>query len=108
MTTDSRPLAISAPEPRSLELIFTKDAMSLLHSRYRIVEADPDVSTDPSTPEFRRVVELAIRMKAEVVGEDFREACLREILNYGHTLGHAVEHAERYQWRHGASVAVQE
>jgi len=42
MTTDSRPLAISAPEPRSLELIFTKDALSLLHSKYRIVEADPN------------------------------------------------------------------
>ena len=31
---------------------------------------------------------------------------LREILNYGHTLGHAIEHAERYQWRHGAAVSV--
>lgn len=41
MTTDSRPLAISAPEPRSLELIFTRDALALLHSKYRIVEADP-------------------------------------------------------------------
>ncbi|MGR2751631.1 3-dehydroquinate synthase [Agromyces arachidis] len=71
-----------------------------------LIEADPDVATDPATAEFRRVVELAIRMKAEVVTEDFREAGLREILNYGHTLGHAVEHAERYQWRHGAAVAV--
>ena len=31
---------------------------------------------------------------------------LREILNYGHTLGHAIEHAERYQWRHGAAISV--
>jgi 3-dehydroquinate synthase len=30
----------------------------------------------------------------------------REILNYGHTLGHAIERAERYRWRHGAAVAV--
>ena len=71
-----------------------------------IIEADPERATDPSTPEFRRVVELAIRMKADVVSEDFTEQGLREILNYGHTLGHAVEHAERYQWRHGAAVAV--
>jgi len=71
-----------------------------------IIEADPEAATDPSTPQFRRVVELAIQMKADVVSEDFREAGLREILNYGHTLGHAVEHAERYQWRHGAAVAV--
>lgn len=71
-----------------------------------IVEADPEVATDPATPEFRRVVELAIQMKADVVSEDLTEQGLREILNYGHTLGHAVEHAERYQWRHGAAVAV--
>ncbi|HEY1106053.1 3-dehydroquinate synthase [Agromyces endophyticus] len=70
------------------------------------IEADPDRATDPSTPEFRRVVELSIQMKADVVSEDFTEQGLREILNYGHTLGHAVEHAERYQWRHGAAVAV--
>ena len=45
-------------------------------------------------------------MKARVVGEDFREQGLREILNYGHTLGHAIEHAERYQWRHGAAISI--
>lgn len=71
-----------------------------------IVEADPDRATDVTTPEFRRAIELAIRMKADIVGEDFREAGVREHLNYGHTLGHAIEHAERYQWRHGAAVSV--
>jgi 3-dehydroquinate synthase len=71
-----------------------------------VIEADPDAATDPTSPEFRRVVELAIRMKADVVSEDFTEQGLREILNYGHTLGHAVEHAERYQWRHGAAISV--
>ena len=39
-------------------------------------------------------------------GEDLREAGRREYLNYGHTLGHAIEHNERYQWRHGAAVSV--
>jgi len=71
-----------------------------------IIEADVDRATDPSTPEFRRLVELSIAVKARVVSSDFKEAGLREILNYGHTLGHAIEHAERYQWRHGAAVAV--
>ena len=71
-----------------------------------IIEADVDAVTDPRTPQFRRVVELAIGVKARVVGEDFTEQGLREILNYGHTLGHAIEHAERYQWRHGAAVAI--
>ncbi len=71
-----------------------------------IVEADPAVATDPATPQFRRAIELAIGMKARVVGEDFTEQGLREILNYGHTLGHAIEHAERYRWRHGAAISI--
>lgn len=71
-----------------------------------VIEADVDTVTDPTTPEFRRVVELSIALKARVVGEDFKESGLREILNYGHTLGHAIEHAERYRWRHGAAISV--
>ena len=71
-----------------------------------IIERDPERATDPTTPEFLRVLELAIRVKARVVGEDFTEQGLREILNYGHTLGHAIENAERYQWRHGAAISI--
>jgi len=71
-----------------------------------IIERDVDVATNPRSEEFRRVVELSIALKARVVGEDFTEHGLREILNYGHTLGHAVEYAERFQWRHGAAVSI--
>ena len=71
-----------------------------------LIEADVDRATDPSTPEFREALERAIAVKAAVVSEDFREGGTREILNYGHTLGHAIEHAERYQWRHGVAVAI--
>lgn len=71
-----------------------------------LVERDVDRATDPASPEFRRAVELAIGVKARVVSEDFREGGLREILNYGHTLGHAIEHAERYQWRHGVAISI--
>ncbi|AWB89286.1 3-dehydroquinate synthase [Salinibacterium hongtaonis] len=71
-----------------------------------IIERDVERATDPSTEEFRRLVELSIGIKARVVGDDFTEQGQREILNYGHTLGHAVEYAERFQWRHGAAVAI--
>ncbi len=71
-----------------------------------IIERNVEVATNPQSEEFRRLVELSIGIKARVVGEDFKEAGLREILNYGHTLGHAVEYAERFQWRHGAAVAI--
>jgi len=61
------------------------------------------------TPQGQHTVELitrAIQVKADVVGVDLREAGEREILNYGHTLGHAIERREQYRWRHGAAVAV--
>ncbi len=57
-------------------------------------------------PVVQELVERSVAVKARVVSEDLKEASLREILNYGHTFGHAIEHVERYQWRHGAAVSV--
>ncbi len=71
-----------------------------------LVQGDPDAAVDPGSGLLAELVERAVRVKADVVGQDFREAGLREILNYGHTFGHAVENVERYQWRHGAAVSV--
>ena len=48
----------------------------------------------------------AVSVKAEVVGADFKESFQREILNYGHTLGHAIEKQSAYQLRHGEAVAI--
>ena len=52
------------------------------------------------------LIERAVAWKAAVVAEDLKESGPREFLNYGHTFGHAIEHVERYQWRHGAAVSV--
>lgn len=73
-----------------------------------IVEADPRAALDVRSDAFRQIVERAVRVKADVVSDDLREsdAGRREFLNYGHTLGHAIERNERYQWRHGAAVSV--
>lgn len=71
-----------------------------------LIEADVSVATDPTTAAFQEIIERSVAIKARVVGEDFKEAGLREILNYGHTLGHAIEHAERYKWRHGAAISI--
>ncbi|HSK53633.1 MAG TPA: 3-dehydroquinate synthase [Jiangellales bacterium] len=71
-----------------------------------IIEADPAEAVRPDGAVTRELVERAIRFKADVVGEDLRETGRREVLNYGHTLGHAIELAERYRWRHGAAVSV--
>jgi 3-dehydroquinate synthase len=71
-----------------------------------LIEADPVAAADPHSVTLRELVERAIRVKAHVVGTDLRESGLREILNYGHTLGHAIEKRERYAWKHGHAVAV--
>ena len=71
-----------------------------------LVEADPAAALDPTGTVLPELVRRAIRVKAEVVGADLRESHLREILNYGHTLGHAIERREDYRWRHGAAVSV--
>jgi len=52
------------------------------------------------------LVHRAVRVKADVVSADLRESYLREVLNYGHTLGHAIEQREGYRWRHGDAIAV--
>lgn len=71
-----------------------------------LIEANPEAVKDPASPILRELIERAIAVKAKVVSEDLKESGLREILNYGHTLGHAIELAERYSWRHGAAVSV--
>jgi 3-dehydroquinate synthase len=71
-----------------------------------LIEQDVASATDPASPVFQEIIERSVAIKARVVGEDFKESGLREILNYGHTLGHAIEHAERYKWRHGAAISV--
>jgi 3-dehydroquinate synthase len=71
--------------------------------------ADPailELIEDDADAHLREVTERAIRVKADVVSKDLRESGLREILNYGHTLGHAIEKRERYGWRHGHAVSV--
>jgi 3-dehydroquinate synthase len=71
-----------------------------------LVEQDPEAVVDPQSAALRELIERAIAVKAKVVSEDLKESGLREILNYGHTLGHAIELVERYSWRHGAAVSV--
>ena len=52
------------------------------------------------------LIHRAVSVKANVVGQDFKESFLREILNYGHTLGHAIEKHSNYQLRHGEAVSI--
>ncbi|MFI9065947.1 3-dehydroquinate synthase [Streptomyces sp. NPDC053429] len=71
-----------------------------------LIEADPEAARTPAGPHTAELIVRSIRVKAGVVSSDLKEAGLREILNYGHTLAHAIEKNERYKWRHGAAVSV--
>jgi len=71
-----------------------------------LVAEDPEAATRPDGPHTLELIERAIRVKADVVSVDLTESSLREILNYGHTFGHAVEHVESYRRRHGEAVAI--
>jgi len=71
-----------------------------------LLENKTDAAMDAGSDVVRELIERAISVKANVVSQDLKESGLREILNYGHTLGHAIELVERYSWRHGAAVSV--
>ncbi|MFV0286606.1 MAG: 3-dehydroquinate synthase [Demequina sp.] len=64
-------------------------------------------SLEPATLDvLEELIARKVQVKATVVAADLKESFQREILNYGHTFGHAIEYTERYQWRHGSAVAV--
>jgi 3-dehydroquinate synthase len=71
-----------------------------------LIEADPVAALTWDSGVVRELVERSVAFKAEVVTADLREAGLREVLNYGHTFGHAVEQVEGFTWRHGEAVSV--
>lgn len=61
---------------------------------------------DAADKNVSELIWLSIEMKAKIVSQDFRESKIREILNYGHTLGHAIEKLENYKLRHGEAVSI--
>ncbi|WP_181311135.1 3-dehydroquinate synthase [Nocardioides campestrisoli] len=83
-------------DPRILELVEQSDPGDLV----------------PGSPVLRELVERAIRVKIDVVVDDLRETGGsgghpgREVLNYGHTMAHAIERASQYSVRHGEAVAI--
>ena len=104
-----------------MDLLETLPAPDLAAGAAEVIKcgfiADPDIlriveETGPSellrsnSPQLAEITTRAIAVKARVVSADLTEGGLREILNYGHTLAHAIERANNYTWRHGDAVAV--
>ncbi|MGN0064395.1 MAG: 3-dehydroquinate synthase [Nocardioides sp.] len=77
-----------------------------------VESSDVETLLDPTSAVLRELVERAIQVKIDVVVDDLKETGGkdghpgREVLNYGHTLAHAIELATAYQVRHGEAVAI--
>ena len=55
---------------------------------------------------INELIQRSVAVKAGVVSSDFKESFEREILNYGHTLGHAIERHSQYSLRHGEAISI--
>jgi 3-dehydroquinate synthase len=71
---------------------------------FEALESDPPRAADHSS--LAEIVERCVRVKAEIVSQDEREQGVRETLNFGHTLGHAIETACAGKYLHGESVSL--
>ncbi len=70
----------------------------LFENRQGILDLDPEL--------IKKTVHICCTIKSAVVSEDEREGGIRRILNYGHTIGHAVEGASDYTLIHGLAVSI--
>lgn len=73
---------------------------------YCFLEKNLDAILELNPAVIQEMIHTCCSIKAEVVAEDEREAGLRRILNFGHTIGHAVEGASDYSLIHGNAVAI--
>jgi len=76
-------------------------------SKILTLAATHSIESLRKTPEaIAELIHRAVSVKAQVVSSDFKESFAREALNYGHTLGHAIEIFAKYQLRHGEAVSI--
>jgi len=74
---------------------------------FALLEDETDAIVRMESDILRHVVARCCRLKADVVGADERESGMRAVLNFGHTLGHAVENLMGYgELLHGEAVAI--
>ena len=73
---------------------------------YTFLERNLDAILELNPAVIQKMIHTCCKIKAEVVAQDEREADLRRILNFGHTIGHAVEAASNFSLIHGYAVAI--
>jgi len=65
-----------------------------------------DLARDNYQANLEELIFRSVAVKAKIVSKDFKESDDREILNYGHTLGHAIESHSQYRLRHGEAISI--
>jgi 3-dehydroquinate synthase len=72
---------------------------------FRMLEREMDRLLARDSASLKEVIPRCVSMKARITAKDEREARLREVLNFGHTFGHAIETLSRYRgFLHGEAV----
>ena len=98
-TLSDRDFAAGLAEVIKCGFIADPQIVELLKDRNLLeVRSDRDLTLE--------LITRSIAVKAKVVSGDFKESFDREILNYGHTLGHAIELHSKYALRHGECVSI--
>jgi 3-dehydroquinate synthase len=107
VVADTDLLATLPPrEFRSALAEIIKYGMIADRTLFRLVEQNADDILGRNPELLCRIIARCCRIKARIVAADERENGLREILNYGHTLGHAFEAAARGGLTHGEAIAL--
>lgn len=95
------------PEFRSGLAEVVKHGIVLDAGYFADVEAHVPQILSKDLPTLERIIAASCRLKGRIVEEDERESGLRAALNYGHTVGHALEAATAYsRWLHGQAVSL--
>ena len=66
----------------------------------------PSCSASPASDAMRALIVRSVEIKASIVLQDEREGGIRRNLNFGHTLGHAIESESGYSLLHGEAIAI--
>ncbi|MCK8817494.1 3-dehydroquinate synthase [Natroniella sulfidigena] len=99
-TLEERELKAGLAEVIKYGVIWDEEFFTFLEDNYKEILA---LESQP----LQHLIKLSCQIKAAVVAQDETERGLRAILNYGHTLGHALEAVTHYQhYRHGEGVAI--
>lgn len=80
-------------------IILNKSLFTFIEKNYKnILKKDIKI--------LNNIIEQCIKIKGKIISKDTKETGLRKKLNYGHTIGHAIEKASGYSYQHGEAVSI--